>query len=167
METKFVDFWSINRWLCQYEVITDGDGEWVDEAMIIHPLAETPYESTNIFRYWNPEKLDKYLNYLDSWTGDICSFGKDWGSGRTYPPIEFILFPCADGRYYAAYPTVEPKYYVRAFDFSPNLCSSKASAKARIEETGQLWLDRGQKEIDCAAWRLWSCVLRSQREEGV
>ena len=163
MKIDFVDFWSINRWLCQYDIVIEDDCRWVNEARIIHPLAETPYRSTDIFKYWNPTKLHQYLLMLDSWTADVCSFEQYWSSGEPLPALEFKLFPCPDGRYYAGYPAIDPKYYVAAFDFSPRLCSNKRCPKERNEETQKIWLDRGQYQIANAAKSLWSCVNREQK----
>ncbi|MFN6538112.1 MAG: hypothetical protein RM021_017440 [Nostoc sp. EkiNYC01] len=159
---EFIDFWSVNRWLCQYLVVVEEDCCWVDRAIIVHPLAKTPYHSTEKFKYWHPDRLRNWLQMLDTWTADVCSFDQYWDSGKLCPSFEFKLFPCADGRYYAAYPTTEPKYYVAAFDFSPSLCSAKRSPEEREKETQQLWLNRGQQQISFAARRLWSCVLRNE-----
>lgn len=159
----FVDFWSVNRWLCQYNIIIEDDGCcWVDEAVIVHPLAKPPYHSTEKFKYWHPDKLHLWLQLLDTWTADVCSFEQSWESGNICPAFEFKLFPCADGRYYAGYPAVEPKYYVAAFDFSPSLCSNKRSPAERVAETQQLWLLHVQSWTASTARRLWLNVLREQ-----
>lgn len=157
----FIDFWSINRWLCQYFLVVENDCRWVNQAIIVHPLAKTPYQSTDKFKYWHPDELHQWLQTLDTWTAEVCSFEQYWDSGKVCPAFKFKLFPCADGSYYAAYPVKEPRYYVRAFDFSPTLCSNARSPKERERETQQIWLDRGQWQIQFAARRLWTCLLHN------
>lgn len=155
----FVDFWSVNRWLCQYEIIIEDDYTWVNEAIIVHPLAETPYRSTSKFRYWHPDKMQSYLKNLDTWTVRLCSFEQQWKSGHICPAFEYVLFPCPDGYYYAGYPASEPKHYVRSICFSPYLIFSGSWKEVR--EKWQWWyMDRGQWEIAFTAKRLWSCILR-------
>lgn len=153
---NFVDFWSINRWLCQYDVVIEDGCHWVNESIIVHPLSKTPYHSTDIFKYWHPDKLHKYLQKLDEHTVGVCSFEQEW-----CPAFEFVLFPCPNGEFYAGYPLVNPKYYVRSFSFSTWGFKGRTQQE-RDEQYGIWWLERGQWEIGFTARRLWSCVLRNE-----
>lgn len=154
-----MDFWSINRWQSQSHIIITDDGEsYVDGAIIIHPLSETPYQSSTTFQYDSPSRLQTWLEYLDSQTFTVCSIPQITSLGTEYPSLELLLFPCPNGVYYAAAPIDAPKHYVKAFDFS-------YLSPQRYKESVANFLEHGQKYIASAARRIWLDVKRQTQEE--
>lgn len=153
----FKDFWSINRWLCQYNIISAQTGEYVDDCIIVSPTTQSPYQSTRCFQYWSVNELEIWLNHLDSNTITLCSLEQSWKSGEICPTLELLIFPCANGEWYAAYPHNNPQYFVRVCTFSPPSWYRDRNWRAKLEK---YLLENGQNYIASAARRIWLNILK-------
>lgn len=157
MSSNFVDFWSKNRWLCQYQTFNDGGETYVWDAIVVDPLSKPPYHNTDRFRWWTLERMHQWMETLDSHTTMYCFIGQVTPHGNLYPKIRILMFPCPNGEWYAAYPVDEPKYYVRSHTFSPHPSWRDPGYEDRMHQD---WLERGQEILSSTARRLWARVVR-------
>lgn len=144
MHKLFVDFWSINRWLCQFDYFVDELGQkYVADTIIVHPNSVAPYEKSQKFKYWTVDQLSEYLNILDGLTNSLTCLPQTSACGKELAAMSIIIFPCPNEQWYAGYPADNPKYYV-----------TLAQSSFEVSE----WQVFSQSQLSSAARRLHRAV---------